>query len=56
MRLKLRPDPFAIPFGASIGDKRKVTRFLFWPMQIEREWRWLETAMWREEIAPTFEI
>jgi len=32
----------------SLGDKRIRTRFLWFPMRVGGEWRWLERATWRE--------
>ncbi len=27
------------------GDRRRVTRFLWWPKKLQKEWRWLEAAV-----------
>lgn len=32
-----------------LGTKRKKNRFLFWPLKIGDEWRWLEKASWEEQ-------
>jgi hypothetical protein len=30
------------------GDTRVVSKFLFFPKRIDREWRWLEKASYRQ--------
>ena len=37
MRRKIR-------YEAADGDKRTIVRFLWWPREIDGEWRWLERA------------
>ena len=34
----------------TVGDEKIVTRFLFWPLCINGEWRWLETASYRLKV------
>jgi hypothetical protein len=31
------------------GDRRIVDRFLFFPKEMEGEWRWLEKASWAQK-------
>ena len=34
---------------SKVGDKKIVTKFLWFPKKINRETRWLEKATWEEE-------
>lgn len=52
MRIKYKPTP-------KVGDKRTVSRFLLFPLEINNEIRWLEHATWEEEritIVRFFEV
>lgn len=47
MRWTKPKDPWE---GFDRGDKRTVTRFLWFPLTIDKETRWLETASYEEEV------
>lgn len=49
MRGKFAPEP-------KEGTDRARKEFLFFPKCIRREWRWLETAAWKESYRWTFLI
>lgn len=39
-----------LPRDAEVGETRNVTKFLWWPMAIGAETRWLELATWVEKV------
>ena len=41
MKIKLKPEP-------ELGDIRIVSKFLWFPKYINREWRWLEKASYKQ--------
>jgi len=45
---------YAQNYAETIGDQRVVTRFLWWPVRIGGETRWLEWASWLEEVCITY--
>ena len=45
MKLQLKEQP-----KHEEGDTRMKKGFLFLPKKINKEWRWLEKALWREEL------
>ena len=45
MRKKIKKDP---PIG--VGSKRRIAKFLWAPLVIGDERRWLEKAVWEEEV------